>query len=311
MKILFPLKREKYITQPFGARPEYYSQFTIGGVKLKGHEGTDYRASNGTEVVACDGGFCQEVIDQGKIGYGKYIKIIHSWGESVYAHLQEFKVKQGTEVKKGQTIALSDNTGNSSGAHLHFAIRINPYNRGDGWGGYTDPEPYLEGETSTELDMPKWAKNLQPFFIENELKEDQIEPSVRGAFGDRKVLDGFIEKWAEKFQTDKDISSIEGQVQKLLDLEDEHLDLVSTCEGIVGQFETEKGLREALRGLKVDLEELSKVNKTLVDENTLLRKKRVLDRFTAKELILKAIKKLVEGAKEKIKNIIKEGGGKK
>jgi len=310
MKILFPLKREKYITQPFGSRPEYYSQYTIGGVKLKGHNGTDYRASNSTEVVACDDGFCQEVLDQGKIGYGKYIKIIHSWGESVYAHLQEFKVKQSAEVKKGQTIALSDNTGNSTGSHLHFAIRINPYNRGDGWGGYSDPEPYLEGEVSTELDMPKWAKNLQPFFIENNLKDDQIEPSVREAFGDRKILAGFIEKWAEKFQTDKDLGKIEGEIQKLLELEDIHTELVSTAEQVVGHFETEKALRDALRAVKGDLEEVSKVNKALVEENELLKKKKVLDRFEIWELILGVVKKLIEQGKDCIESIIK-GGGKK
>ena len=289
MKILFPLKREKYITQKFGSRPEYYSQYTIGGVKLKGHEGTDYRAASGTEVVACDDGFCQEVLDQGKIGYGKYIKIIHSWGESVYAHLQEFKVKQGSQVKKGQTIALSDNTGNSTGAHLHFGIRINPYNRADGWGGYSDPEPYLEGETSTELDMPKWAKNLQPFFIENDLKDDQIEPEVRTAFGDRKILSGFIEKWVKKFDKPevRDLSEIESEIQELLNMEDDHTDLLSTAESIVGHFETEKGLREALRGVKVDLEELSELNETLTSENELLRKKKVLDRFKISELIIK------------------------
>ena len=302
MKILFPLKREKYITQPFGSRPEYYSQYTIGGVKLKGHNGTDYRASNSTEVVACDGGFCQEVLDQGKIGYGKYIKIVHSWGESVYAHLQEFKVKQSAEVKKGQTIALSNNTGNSTGAHLHFGIRINPYNRADGWGGYSDPEPYLEGEVSTELDMPKWAKNLQPFFIENNLKDDQIEPSVREAFGDRKILAGFIEKWAEKFQVDKDLGIIEAEIQKLLDLEDEHIDLVSSLEAIVGHFETEKGLRDATRALRTDLDEVSKVNKMLVEENKILKKKRTLDKYGVKELLSEIFNKLVSKIWGVIKN---------
>lgn len=302
MKILFPLKREKYITQSFGARSEYYSQYTIGGVKLKGHEGTDYRAQNGTEVVACDAGFCQEVLDQGTKGYGKYIKVIHSWGESVYAHLQEFKVKQGVEVKKGQTIALSDNTGNSTGSHLHFAIRINPYNRGDGWGGYTDPEPYLEGETSTELDMPKWAKNLQPFFIENQLKEDQIEPSVREAFGDRKVLNGFKEKWAEKFQVEKELELVETEMVKLLQVEDDHLDLVSTAEGIVGSFETENGLRDALRGLQTDLKKISSENKKMTSENELLKKKRVLDRYTEWEMFVEIVKKITQ----RIINLVKK-----
>lgn len=146
MKILYPLNRAKYITQKFGNNPSYYSQFTIGGVPLKGHEGIDCRASNGTEVVACDDGYVQETTDQGTKGYGRNIKIIHSWGESVYAHLQEFKVYQGLQVKKGQVIALSDNTGNSSASHLHFGIRINPYNKSDGWGGFSDPEPHFSEE---------------------------------------------------------------------------------------------------------------------------------------------------------------------
>ena len=97
MKLLYPLKREPFITQKYGANPEEYKKYKIGGVALKAHEGTDLRAPNGTEVVACDDGFCQEAIDQGKIGYGKYIKLVHSWGESVYAHLQEFKIKQGNQ----------------------------------------------------------------------------------------------------------------------------------------------------------------------------------------------------------------------
>ena len=150
MKLLYPLGSDiKFITQHYGENPEIYSKYSIGGVKLKGHEGVDYRAENGTQVVACDGGFCQEALDQGKTGYGQYIKLVHEWGESIYAHLQEFKIKQSNQVKKGQVIALSDNTGNSTGPHLHFGIRINPYNRGDGWGGYSDPEPYLEGRLTT------------------------------------------------------------------------------------------------------------------------------------------------------------------
>ena len=147
MKIQYPLQYEKHITQPFGTRPEYYKQFTIGGVSLKGHEGADLRAPNGTPVLACDDGMVVETVDQGSSGYGKYIKLQHpNWGESVCAHLKEFKVYQGLQVKKGQVIALSNNSGNSSAPHLHFGIRINPYNKSDGWGGYSDPEPHFSEE---------------------------------------------------------------------------------------------------------------------------------------------------------------------
>jgi len=157
MKLTYPLKRVQYITQRFGANAPYYSQFTIGGVALKGHEGLDLRAADGTEVVACDEGEVSEASDQGSKGYGRYIKLLHSWGESVYAHLKEFRVSKGDKVAQGQTIALSDNTGNSSASHLHFGIRINVYNKSDGWGGYSDPEPHFgeEGENMVINDQTK------------------------------------------------------------------------------------------------------------------------------------------------------------
>lgn len=67
----------------------------------------------------------------------------HAWGESIYAHLSSVGVVVGQNVGRGERLGVSGNTGNSSGPHLHFAVRINPYRRGDGWGGYRDPLPYL------------------------------------------------------------------------------------------------------------------------------------------------------------------------
>ena len=58
-------------------------------------------------------------------GYGYYIVIRHPNGlETIYAHLAKFLVKVDQLVKAGQPIALGDNTGRSSGAHLHFETRF-------------------------------------------------------------------------------------------------------------------------------------------------------------------------------------------
>jgi len=309
MKLEYPLKRDKFITQKYGANPDFYKQYKIGGVPLKGHEGIDLRASTGTEVVACDDGFCQEAFDQGNVGYGKYIKLIHDWGESVYAHLSEFKIRQGTEVKKGQTIAKSGNTGNSTGPHLHFGMRINPYNRSDGWGGYSDPEPYLFGDTSTELDMPEWAKKLQPFFIEHNLQNGQIEGAVREWFGDSKIIKGFIEKWADTFELPEDaadLDHIEANIQSLREIEKDHVELVSAAEDVVGHFETQEGLRNALRVCKKELEDLAKANKKLTEEVEKLKKRRTLDRFNEAELFVEILNKLIDRLKGVIANVTKK-----
>jgi len=300
MKLAYPVKGiEEHITQKYGENPQIYSKYKIGGVALKGHEGLDLRAPMGAEVVACDDGFVQEAIDQGSVGYGKYVKIVHSWGESVYAHFKEFKVKQGNQVKKGQTIGLADSTGNSTASHLHFSIRINPYKRDDGWGGYSDPESYLFGEDPT---MPSWCDNLKPFFSENNLKDDQVEGAVRDAFGAKKILQGFVEKWILKLnlQDDNDLSSIENEMVKLMEIDDLHQELTSSVEQVTGHFETEDALRNALRAVKTDIDELSKSRQVLLEENELLKKKKVLERYEWWQLIVAGVRGVIIHARSKI-----------
>ena len=185
IRLTFPLRRAPFVTQEWANNPDYYKRFSVDGVALKGHNGIDFRCELGIEVVASDSGFAQEVVDQGNKGYGKYIKIIHEWGETVYAHLKSFNIKQGDQVSKGQTIGLSGNTGNSTGPHLHFGVRVNPYNRKDGWGGYTDPAPLLfEGESTESL--PKWLIN---FLGERQIDLGQVEPIIRKWAGDSSSLD--------------------------------------------------------------------------------------------------------------------------
>ena len=56
--------------------------------------------------------------------YGNFIKIINKDVMTVYAHCEKLKVKEGDKVKMGDTIATVGSTGNSTGPHLHFEIRL-------------------------------------------------------------------------------------------------------------------------------------------------------------------------------------------
>lgn len=101
----------------------------------KYHTGIDIAVVTGTEVKAAIGGTVDVVSTQGDYGY--HIKILtDSDIITVYAHCSEFKVKEGDVVEQGQIIALSGNTGNTTGPHLHFEIRKD--------GRYVDPEYVLD-----------------------------------------------------------------------------------------------------------------------------------------------------------------------
>lgn len=90
------------------------------------HRGIDYGCPEGTRILASEAGTVSFIGDL-NVGYGKYIILKHPGGiwETVYAHLSKFLVKKGDSVSKGDAIALSGNTGNSTGPHLHFEVRKN------------------------------------------------------------------------------------------------------------------------------------------------------------------------------------------
>ncbi|MFJ6859393.1 M23 family metallopeptidase [Streptomyces werraensis] len=113
-----------------------------GGMWAHKHSGQDYAVPTGTPVVAAHGG---TVVKAGGNGagdgpaYGNAIVIKHgNKTYSQYAHLSSVHVKVGQVVKTGQKIALSGNTGNSSGPHLHFEIRTTP-----NYGSAVNPATFL------------------------------------------------------------------------------------------------------------------------------------------------------------------------
>jgi len=86
------------------------------------HFGQDIEVPYGTEVYATGDGI---IIASGynSDGFGNYIKIDHGNGlQSLYGHLSSIKVVKGLNVKRGDLIGLSGNTGTSTGAHLHYQI---------------------------------------------------------------------------------------------------------------------------------------------------------------------------------------------
>ncbi len=87
------------------------------------HKGIDWATPVGTAVMASNGGVVTRA-GWGR-GYGYVVYISHSDGrETRYGHLSKILVKPGQSVTQGQKIALSGNTGVSTGAHLHFEILI-------------------------------------------------------------------------------------------------------------------------------------------------------------------------------------------
>ncbi|HEY54091.1 MAG TPA: M23 family metallopeptidase [Caldilineae bacterium] len=138
-KVRLPFDDDQRLTQGFGERPELY-RARFG---LPGHNGIDWGLPIGTPILAVDAG---KVIVRhtSATGFGRYIKLQHSWGQSLYAHLSEFQVSIGDEVERGQRVGFSGNSGFSTGPHLHFGMRINPYSKSDGWYGYTNPHRFID-----------------------------------------------------------------------------------------------------------------------------------------------------------------------
>jgi murein DD-endopeptidase MepM/ murein hydrolase activator NlpD len=97
-------------SNPFGGSPEF-------------HQGLDIAAPTGTTVTAAAAGTV--IMAQWYGGYGNYILIDHGGGYSTgYGHLSAIYVSNGQSVSRGQAIGAVGSTGQSTGPHLHFEIRI-------------------------------------------------------------------------------------------------------------------------------------------------------------------------------------------
>ena len=183
-----PFKGEFPITQTWG------NDLVINGVHiyaqygLKGHNGVDYGTPTGTPILAPhDGKVIEAAFDQ--YGYGMYVKIENDKEGSILAHLKSFNVNPGDVLTEGTQIGISDNTGNSTGPHLHWGYFRKPRNKSDGYSGTTDPAPYLVVAPVTD----EWKTKLQAYngtfykpedvikFIEDRKKEISDKDKVIGS----------------------------------------------------------------------------------------------------------------------------------
>lgn len=108
------------------------------------HEGIDIKAMPDTPVHVTGDGVVSYVGRRGS--YGNVVEVNHGFGyTTLYAHLQKSIVVVGQKVKRGQVIALSGDTGLSTGPHLHYGVTKN--------GVYVNPSSYYFQET--QFDDPK------------------------------------------------------------------------------------------------------------------------------------------------------------
>lgn len=117
------------ITQDFGCtdfagEPPPPSGYSCPGSRPYFHTGIDIGGPYGSEIDATDGGIAYTY--PGNYGYGNHVIIIHQNGfASLYGHMSSFAISSGQGVAKGQRIGYEGSTGFSTGAHLHFEIRLN------------------------------------------------------------------------------------------------------------------------------------------------------------------------------------------
>jgi len=121
------------ITQRFG--PTDFALEPAFGGYAHFHTGIDLAAPAGTPVLSAAAGIVVAAIG-GTTGYGNYVVVAHASGlATLYGHLETGLVAVGQTVAQGQPIGLEGSTGNSTGPHCHFEVRVD--------GQPVDPAPFL------------------------------------------------------------------------------------------------------------------------------------------------------------------------
>jgi murein DD-endopeptidase MepM/ murein hydrolase activator NlpD len=143
--LLHPLKNTGVpISSPFGNRVHPVTK------EWKFHNGIDMAVPNNTPVYAPEDGFVSGVLTNEAGGLQLLINHPSVNLRSGYAHLNKRFVKDDQKVNKGQLIALTGNTGRSTGPHLHFSLKTIDSKE------YVDPDKLNYMSSFNYMDWKKW-----------------------------------------------------------------------------------------------------------------------------------------------------------
>ncbi|MFA0086494.1 M23 family metallopeptidase [Vibrio sp. 10N.261.51.F12] len=141
-----PVGQER-ISSQFGKRVHPVSK------KAKMHRGLDFAVNTGTKIFAPADGVV-EVTRKSSKGSGNFLRLQHAYGfSSSYSHLSRFNVKNGQFVQKGELIAISGNSGLSSGPHLHYEVRF--------VGRALNPKPFVDWGVNDFEDIFKKERGIR------------------------------------------------------------------------------------------------------------------------------------------------------
>ena len=139
---IWPVPTNGHISSLYGRREIYGVWEHHTGIDIATGWGEGWPYINGQAIVASNSGIVKTAIYSNR-GYGNYVIIDHGGNNfSLYGHCSKLAVKVGDYVSQGQTVAYVGSTGNSTGPHLHFEIRLN--------GSCVDPQPLVTSTRPTK-----------------------------------------------------------------------------------------------------------------------------------------------------------------
>lgn len=181
---LFTLPTSRRVTQEWDQdfnwlNGKFYPNGFYASIGWKGHNGIDYGCPDGDPVEAvCDG-----VIEY--VGPGNHHPLLSGGGNTLllrndelgirfeYLHLSQQNVYTGQEVKRGQVVALSGNTGVSTAPHLHLGAIPVKADVNNGYRGRVDPTPYLYGAMNPDYaDLAPAGETTTPIIEEDDMFTD-------------------------------------------------------------------------------------------------------------------------------------------